>query len=112
MKCIDPQAISPSALLKYVLKTDGYDTEIAAHVEACFACQQEILLYRQNLRNLATRLARFDCPSADDISAYAVNETDDDSTRFIEQHAARCTVCAEKIALSREFMQLSDPYTS
>lgn len=104
MTCINPPALSDEALS---LALDGLaDAKTQQHLDQCAGCAERLDRMRQFENALQTRLRRFDCPSAQDLTDFYAGMLDETDTEEIQSHVAHCPRCQAEIDMLGQFLDL------
>ncbi len=110
--CIEPGTVSEEALAAYAIDPEEGDA-VAQHVAHCPACATEAAEMGTLVSQLSTRLACFDCPTSDAITAYVAGMLPPADRATVERHVQQCSRCTELVADSQEFFaQEPDPILS
>jgi hypothetical protein len=109
--CIDPGAIPEEALAAYAIDPEGEDT-VAQHIARCPACATEVAEMSTLVSRLNTQLARYGCPTSEEITEYVAGMLPSAERAAIEQHMQQCSRCASDVAETREFLAQEDPILS
>jgi Putative zinc-finger len=94
---VDSNHASEEALLVYALWPETIQEATAQHIRQCKTCMSEVTDIRSLQRALKIKLARFDCPSAERLTAYALRELPLWERAEIKFHARNCPNCTEEI---------------
>ena len=95
-QCSRPPELSEEQLYTVI---DGIgDAETAEHLAHCPYCSNRLAVLRNFDMTLESRLTRFECPSALDLTLYRLGELDARASERIAQHLQDCPLCQEELA--------------
>jgi len=100
--CIDRGAIPEEALAAYAIDPEEGNA-VAQHIARCPACAAEVADMGTLVSRLHTQLARYGCPTSDEITAYVAGTLPSADRAAIEQHMQECSRCAEDVAMTQSF---------
>ncbi len=93
--CINPHELAEGDLMAYV--DGGAPSAVAAHVQRCPYCQEEVRRLRRLAERLPAVLFRADCPDPLTLAQYQMNLLPTDEHVHIDQHVADCADCRAEL---------------
>ena len=102
MVCSIPPAITDEQISAAL--DDAAEPAVQNHLRHCASCAARLERARAAERALASRLHRWDCPSAGQLGDYHMGLFDQEQTRMIAQHIEHCASCAAEVAQLRLFL--------
>src|SRR5689334_23694103 len=106
MLCSVPPALTDDQL-SAALDGDA-DAAVRNHLEHCPSCRARLEQARLAERALASRLHRWDCPSARQLSEYHLDLADPAQAREIARHLEQCARCSAEVEQFRRFLAADD----
>lgn len=99
---VDRNHASEEALTTYALHPETVEEPIAQHIKQCQVCLRKASEITLLQRALLKKLARFDCPDAESLTAYALHEISPGERAKINKHLVSCQDCAEEVRMTQE----------
>ena len=94
-ECISLSPLTDDDLLAAL---DGEaDGRILNHLQACAYCSARLEHMRKFEQGVHTIMYRSDCPTADELADYVMNESSLDHRKVTEQHLSRCLLCSDEV---------------
>ena len=102
------EALAAFAMRRAEHQEDADDPE-ARHIGQCQECQAEVAHIKLLLRQLDQHVYRLECPSVEQLTAYALGELGATERRRIAAHVQGCARCADEVAITREVLAPANP---
>lgn len=93
MECQQPPALTEDQLS--AILDDAPAPELRRHLERCPACAARLMSARRIESALRSSLLHWDCPSAQQLTDYALGRP---AAAQVQQHLLACPVCAAEVA--------------
>jgi hypothetical protein len=90
---------SQKVLNAYALRPETVDQAITQHIKQCETCMRDVTAIVLLQRSLKKKLFRFDCPSEEKLTAYALHKLPLWERMAIEAHLPNCQHCSEEIRI-------------
>jgi hypothetical protein len=81
------------------------DSETLKHVISCQGCQERLREMQQYEGNLSRYLARFECPTSQELTDYHFGAVEGNEREAIRDHLEKCPRCQEELSLTQTFVQ-------
>lgn len=105
--CIQPPRLTDAALSDVL---DGLaDGTTLSHLESCPSCRQRFDLLQRLDNALIRRLARFDCPSSQQLVDYHASLLETDAAEVVQAHVTHCPRCQDELAMLESFIADEPP---
>lgn len=88
------------ALAAYALRPEASDSSLAQHIAGCEICRGHIAW----MRGLLGTMQRIECPSVEQLEAYALGELGEADSLTVAAHLRRCDQCTAELAATRAFL--------
>ena len=103
-QCIDPSAITPEDRVAYMDGEAG--AGVVEHLQRCAYCANEVRTLAATQRQLLAGLYRFDCPTPQRLSDYALELLTADERTRVAAHVMDCPRCADELQTLRTFVSV------
>ena len=108
---VDSNHASEETLITYSLGSETIEEATAQHIGQCKTCMSEVTEVRSLQRALKKKLTRFDCPSAEMLTAYALGEIPPWARAEVWNHLHNCPRCTEEVQVTQQaYAMLFSPH--
>jgi anti-sigma factor RsiW len=102
-RCINPDEIAEGDLVAYV--HGAALPQVNAHIQRCAYCAQQAEELKAVDAGLLRRVYRATCPSAETLTAFAMDQLAAVERLQVAAHLRTCPHCAEEVAAARTWAQ-------
>ena len=99
---VDSNHVSEETLIAYSLGSETIEEAILQHIRQCETCLSEVTRIRSLHHALKKKLSRFDCPSADRLTAYVLRELPPWARAEVWNHVCNCPRCTEEVQVTQQ----------
>ena len=93
---------SEETLIAYTLGSETIEEAILQHIRQCKTCMSEVIWVRSLHQALKKKLSRFDCPSVDRLTAYALGELPPRARAEVWNHVRNCSRCTGEVQVTQQ----------
>ena len=102
LQCSRPPQLNEDQL--YTVLDGLGDAETLEHLAVCSYCSKRLALMQRFDTALESQLNRFECPAAQQLTDYQLNQLDAETSARIRQHVADCPRCQQELAMLDLFL--------
>lgn len=106
---VDPNHANEEDLTAFALRPETVEETIAQHIAQCEICTSAVNDIASLQHGLKKKLSRFDCPPAERLVDYALNEIPLRERLEIREHVRNCQRCAEEIQVTQQASEVFPP---
>src|SRR5712691_1643481 len=106
---VDRNHASEEALIAYALHPDAVEEAQEHHISRCEICMREVAEIISLYQGLEKKLARFDCPAEERLTAYALYELSIWQRAETKDHVWNCSYCTEEVRVIQEANEVLPP---
>ena len=99
---VDSNHASEETLIAYSLGSGTIEEAILEHISQCKTCMNEVTRVRSLHHALKKTLSRFDCPSAERLTAYALGELPPWARAEVWNHVRNCPRCTGEVQVTQQ----------
>jgi len=106
---VDTNHPNKEVLTSYALQPETVEESLAQHIRQCVICMREVSEVTSLQRALIKKLSRFDCPSEDKLTAYALFELSPWECAELKDHLRNCPCCSEEVGVTQLASEVLPP---